>query len=415
MFYASIELKEFRIANPEGYPEADLFQAGGIKLDVPLWDALKGHFQGNLKADGLEVLFQRKGNGSNLDGIGGAKGGGAGGPPSDPKPEEKPTEGPKPPEPQEQKKAPDLDLALELTNSKVTIEDLDKGEKLVLEGVGVWMKISNRADSRASGLKIRVSSIDRGGLHVRDLQIDAKEDGSWLDLEKIEAHLQGQGQVKGSGRLQFKGGDAWNAKFDAVGVKLDADMMPIVGSLFPLAAKAEGHADGQLDASFDVRGEGLTWEAIRPTLGGKGSVALTGLTLPAGSVVAKLSEFAGRPAGGIQLKDAGAGFDISDGWIGFHTLKANADDVNYELGGRVSLAGRLDLKMDLMPLVKRFGGGDAYKEASKHVDKIPVTIQGTSTKPEFGLPRKEDLLKGLVEKAVEGGLLDKLKDDKKKK
>jgi autotransporter translocation and assembly factor TamB len=77
------------------------------------------------------------------------------------------------------------------------------------------MQLTNRADQRDTGIKIRVSSIDRGGIHVRDLQLDAKESGGWLDLEKIEAHLAGQGQIEGNGRLQLKGGDAWQVKLDA--------------------------------------------------------------------------------------------------------------------------------------------------------------------------------------------------------
>lgn len=419
IFYTSIGLEDFSIANPEGYPKAAFFKAHGLKLDVPALKALQGHIQGSLKGNGLEVLLQRKGNGTNIDGLGGAKGGGTGGPGEEPKPGGKPKEEPggKPGEPEEQ--GPDLDLALELTDSKVTIENLDTDEKLVLEGVGVWMQLTNRAEERNTGIKIRVDSIDRNGVHVRDLQIDAKESGGWLDLEKIEARFAGPGQLKGNGRMQLKGGDAWEAKLDAKGVKLTEDLMPIVGSLYPLAAKAEGQADGQLDASFDVRGNGLTWEAMKPSLKGKGIVLLTGLTLPAGSVVAKLGEFAGRPAGGVQIKDAGADFGLADGWIAFNRLSAETHEARYDLGGRVSLDGQLDLTMDLMPLVKRFGGGDTYKEVSKRVDRIPVAIKGTSAAPKFALPNKEELLKGIAEKAAEdnlGDILDKLKKktDKKK-
>jgi hypothetical protein len=408
--YSSIELRDLAIRNPAGYPPAALFEAKGIKLDVPLGDAIKGTFKGSLRGDGLEVLFQRKGDGTNLDGIGGAKGGGAGEPGGKPEEPGKPQEPEKPGEPAGG--APDLDLALELTNSKVTIEDLDKGERLVLEGVGVWMQLTNRADRRDAGIRIRVDSIDRGGIHVRDLQMDAKESGGWLDIEKIEARLSGQGQISGDGRMQLRGGDAWQVKLDARGVKLDEDLMPIVSSLYPLAAKAEGQADGQLDASFDVRGSGLTWEAMKPSLAGKGQVVLTGLQLPAGSVVAKLGEFAGRAPGGIQVNDAGAEFGLAQGWIAFNRLSAKTHEARYDLAGRVSLDGQLDLTMDLMPLVKQFGGGKAYKDVSKHVDRIPVQIKGTSSAPKFALPKAEELAKGLLEKKASeelGGILDKIK------
>lgn len=387
LFFRSWELKDLVIANPEGYPKASLFKADGLKLDASLSKVIDGQVQGKLTGEGLEVLLQRKGGGSNLDGLGGAKGGGAG-------------------------EGPDLDLALELTDSKVTIEDLDKGEKLVLDGVGVWMQLTNRANQRNTGIRIKVDSIDRGGIHVRDLQLEAKESGGWLDLEKIEAHLAGQGQLKGNGKLQVQGGDAWQVKLDAANVKLTEDLMPIVGALYPLAARAEGQADGQLDASFDVRGNGLTWALMKPSLVGKGRILLTGLNLPAGSVIAKLGEFAGRPAGGVQIKDAGADFGLGQGWIAFNRLSAETHEARYDLAGRVSLDGQLDLTMDLMPLVKRFGGGKAYKDISKHVDKIPIAIKGTSAAPKFALPKAEDLVRGLVEKMAEkelGGLLDKIK------
>jgi len=389
--FRSIELKDLAIKNPEGYPPASLFKADSLKFDVGLGDAVEKKFTGSLKGDGLAVLFQRKGGTTNLDGIGSAKGGDTG-------------EG----------KAPDLDLSLELTNSKVTIEDLDKNESLVLDGVGVWMQLTNRADRRTTGIKIKVDSIDRSGIHVRDLLLDAKESGGWLDLEKIEAHFAGQGQLNGTGRVQLQGGDAWQVKLVAQAVKLTDDLMPIVGSLYPLAAKAEGQADGQIDASFDVRGNGLTWEAMKPSLVGTGQVLLTGLQLPAGSVIAKLGEFAGRPAGGVQVKDAGASFGIGQGWIAFNRLSAETHEARYDLAGRVSLDGQLDLTMDLMPLVKQFGGGKAYKDVSKHVDKIPVQIKGTSAAPKFGLPKAEELAKGILEKKAEEGISDILDKIKKK-
>jgi hypothetical protein len=388
-FYTSLKLQALSIANPEGYPAEPFLKAGALKLEASVGKALEGRVEGSFTGAGLELLIQRKGGGSNLDGLGGTR---------------KPSG--------ETGKVPDLDVALELTDSKLTIEDLDKGEKLVLEGVALWMRLSNRADVRSTGIRIRVDSLDKGGIRIRDLQLDAKEADGWLDLEKVEAHLAGQGELLGRGRLQFRGGDEWQLNLGAKGVKLDDDIMPIVGALYPLAAKAEGQADGQLDAAFEVRGHGLTWEAMKPTLLGTGQVTLTGLHLPAGSVIAKLGELAGRPPGAMQINDAGAEFRLDQGWIAFHRLSARTHEARYDLAGRVSLDGQLDLTMDLMPLVKLFGGGDAYREVSKRVDRIPIGIRGTSAKPQFALPKKEDLLRGVLEKTAQeelGGVLDKLK------
>jgi len=390
-FYSSMKLGDLAIGNPEGYPAVPFLKAGSLKLEASVSKALGGRVVGGLTGKGLDVLIQRKGGGSNLDGLGGPR---------------------EPEEPEKETEAPDLDLQLELTESRLTIEDLDKGEKLVLDGVSVLMKLTNRGDERDTGIKIRVNELDRGGIRIRDLNLDAKEENGWLDLEKIEAHFAGQGQLDGSGRLQVKGGDAWQINLAAKGVTLDDDLMPIAGALFPLAARAQGQAQGQLDASFDVRGNGLTWEAMKPSLVGQGEVTLTGLQLPTGSVLAQVATLAGRTPGAVQINDAGAAFGVDQGWISFHRLSAQTHEARYDLAGRVSLDGRLDLTMDLMPLVKQFGGGDLYRDVAKRVDKIPVGIKGTSAAPKIAAPKAEDLLRGIVEKAAEeqlGDLFEKLK------
>ena len=107
-------------------------------------------------------------------------------------------------------------------------------------------------------------------------------------------------------------------------------------------------------------------------------------------------------------------FGLSGGWIKFNRLSAETHEVRYDLAGKVSLDGQLDLTMDLMPLVKQFGGGKAYKDVSKHVDKIPVGIKGTSAAPKFALPSAEELAKGILEKKAEEGLNDLLDKIKKK-
>jgi hypothetical protein len=387
LFYQSLKLDDLEIGNAEGFPAGSFLRASDLKLDASLKEVMKKHLQGNVYGSGIDLLIQRKGGTTNLEGLGGTKKReGAG-------------------------EVPDLDLSLQLTDSKVTIEDLDKNEKVVLDGVGLWMQLSNRADRRDTNLRIRIDSLERGGIHVRDLELKAKEAEGWLDLEQVEAHLAGQGKLSGNGRLQLRDGDAWQLRLDAQGVKLSEDVMPVVGSIFPLAAKAEGQADGQLNATFDVNGKGLTWEAIKPTLLGTGQVTLTNVELPAGSVLAMVSQFAGRPPGAVQINDAGAVFGVQQGWISFNRLSANTHEARYDLAGRVSLDGQLDLSMDLLPLAKLFGGG-TYKDVAKRVNKIPIRIGGTSSAPKFALPKADDLLKGLAEKALEdelGSALEKLK------
>ena len=408
-FFSSVDIKQLEIMNPEGFPPGPFLRAGELSLDVKYGKLKDRQVVGGLKGTGLELHIIRKNGRTNLEGIGGKKETSEPAPPKDeePKPDEKPA-----PKEEGGKKGPDLDLSLELLDATVTIDDLDKGEKLVVEGVSVEMRLSNQAGVSDAGMKIRVREIDQNGLKITELEIDAKQSGDWLDLEKLRANLPGQGRLKGDGRLQVKGGDAWNVKLSAESVGLNEDVMPVASALFPMAAQAKGQATGRLDANFEMKGNGLTWEAMKPTLSGIGSVKLSGLGLPSDSLLAQVAKFAGRAESTIQLNDAGAQFDVKDGWMMFNRLSASGDKVRYDFAGRVSLDGKLDLTMDLMPLVKAFGGDKNYAKVKDKVKEIPMRIGGTTANPDYKPPKVEDLLKGAIGNIIEkeaGGLLDKIR------
>jgi hypothetical protein len=235
---------------------------------------------------------------------------------------------------------------------------------------------------------------------IRDLEIDARHEADWLKLEKLAARLPGRGTLSGAGRLRVRDGDEWDMKLEAKNVGLDEDMLPLVGAVYPLAADARGEIDGELHAELDVTGRGLTWNAIRPTLAGTGRVSLTGLALPQASVLARIAHLAGREQGAVTLNNAGAQFQVRDGWLEFQRLSASGEQVRYDLAGRVSLQGELRLTMDLLPLVRRFGGGDAYGKVARHVERLPMRIEGTTVEPRLKPPRAEDLLQEVVEKQL---------------
>ncbi|MHC4548776.1 MAG: AsmA family protein [Planctomycetota bacterium] len=375
--YSSVDVEKLRMANPKGYPQGAMLEAERLELDTGLKDLLGGLVRGSLEGSRLHLHVIRKGGGTNLDGL--VRGGSS----------------------EEGGDTPDLDLSLELRDSRLTVEDLDKGDKLVLDGVGLTMRLTNRQGVQDAGLQIRVRAIDRGGLHVRELEIDARQAGEFLELDRLRGLLSGEGELSGTGRLRVRNGDEWNVKLDAKNVALEEDMMPIVGALVPFAAKAGGQVTGRLNANFEVRGNGLTWEAMKPTLAGTGRAALTDLALPAEAMLAQIAHLAGREAGGVALNDAGAQFQVSRGWLEFQRLSASGGQARYDLAGRVSLDGQLELTMDIMPLVKQFGGAGAYREAARYVEKIPVRIGGTATKPRLKAPRAEDFAKDALGKGLE--------------
>ena len=379
-FLSSVDVEDLSIANPEGYPEGSFLEAGSLALDSKFKRILDGEIKGGLTGKGLDVHIIKKGDGTNLDGL--AKGGD----------EEKQDEG----------EGPDLDLTLELTDSRLRVTDLDKNEEIVIDGVGLLMQLTNRAGASNVGLKLRVASIDTGTLVVRELEIDARQAGDYLDLESLRALLPGKGKLTGSGRMRVRGGDDWAVKLDADEVGLESDMMPLVSAMYPFASTASGQADGTLGAHFEVKGKGLTWEAMKPTLDGTGKVTLTDLSLPESSVLALAAQLAGKPAGAIRLNNAGAQFGIRNGWMQFNRLSASGDQVRYDLAGRVSLDGKLELTMDLLPLVKQFGGGSAYREIEKYgVKTLPLGIRGTTGKPKLEAPKLADIAKDAARTKLE--------------
>jgi len=377
-FFSSLDVKGLRIDNPAGFPEGAFLEAGRLKFDSQLKNLLQGKVEGGLTGRGLKVHLIRKGGKTNLDGLAGGDG-----------------------EDEDAGQAPDLDLKISLGDSRLQIDDLDKGESLVLDGVGLEMRLTNHAGKADSQVTIRVHSIDRNGIAVRDLVLDARQAGDWLDLKRLSAGFAGGGALQGSGRMQVRGGDGWALHLDASRVGIDRDMLPVVAALLPFASAAGGQVQGTLNAKFDLEGHGLTWKAMRPTLAGTGSVTLSGLGLPADSLLAQAAALAGRGRGGLSLDTAGARFKVGEGRIEFERLVASGEKVQYELAGRVYLDGRLDLSMDLMPLVKTFGGGKRYARLSKHIDKIPLGIGGTTLAPRL---EPADLAKSIARGAIEKGL-----------
>lgn len=377
-FFSSVDVKDLAIANPEDYPAGSFLKAGSLEFGAGLGKLLDGQVKGALKGTGLDVHIIKKGGGTNLDGL--AKSGS---------------------EKQDEGKGPDLDLTLELADSRLRVTDLDKNEEIVIDGVGLSMQLTNRAGASDVGLVLRVASIDTGTLVVRELRIDARQAGDYLDLESLSALLPGQGKLTGSGRMRVRGGDDWNVKLDADSVGIESDMMPLVSAMYPFAAAAGGQADGTLGAHFEVAGKGLTWEVMKPTLAGTGKVTLTDLKLPGDSVLALAAQLAGKAGGAIPLKDAGAQFAIRNGWLQFNRLSASGE-IRYDLAGRVSLDGKLDLSMDLMPLVRQFGGGSAYRDLEKYgVKSLQLGIVGTTAKPKFEAPKLADIAKDAARTKLE--------------
>ncbi len=383
--FGSVDLEELSIGNPKGFPKGRMLEARRVHLDASLRRLLAGSIEGTMEASGVELHVLVKDGRTNLDGLGG----------SDEKEKDE----------EEKGEAPELHLVVRLTDSRVTLEDLDKKEKVVVDGVDVDFVLSNRGGEANSRLTVHIDAIDQKTLRLHDIRLDAFQQEGLIRIRELSAEIANKGRVVGS--AQLSDGDAWQASLRLVSVGIDEPMQPFVAALYPPAAAQGGPLAGTLDGEFNISGRGLTWEEIRPTLEGTGEVKLSSLNLPAGSLISMLAQGGGRGDGTVGLFDAGALFDIKDGWFTFHRLSASGEQVRYDLSGRVSLTGDLDLKVDLKPAALRYGGGQ-FEKYLKYVDKLDFRIKGNTDNPKLRPPRLDDLLRDAAGGAL-GDLLDRLK------
>lgn len=385
LLFSSVRVDGLRVENAPDYPSGPMIEAGLVKFDVGLRALLEGRIEGTATGKGLRVRVQKRGDGTNLDGLGG-----------EPRTEEE----------REGERGPDLHVGLELLDCDVTIEDLDRGETLALSDVSARFVLSNRQGQRDASLGIRVGAIDAAALRVRDLDVQAVQAGGRLDLRSLRARIGEEGTVEGKGTLRVRGaapGEQWSLELEAKGVRVDRQILPIVRTMFPLAAAAEGRLQGALEGRFALAGSGLTWETAKSTLKGGGDVRLVAMGLPETSVLARIAAMTGRATGAIELNDAGATFVVRDGWVEFSRLSASGEQVRYDLSGRVSLDGRLELDLDVLPLVERYGGGELAKYKGK-VRRLPLRIGGTTSAPKLELPLDE-----IAKHALSDAVLDELR------
>jgi hypothetical protein len=127
--------------------------------------------------------------------------------------------------------------------------------------------------------------------------------------------------------------------------------------------------------------------------------------VPEGSLITLVAALGGRPPGPLRLSHASASFELADEWVQLGTMVSDGAAFDPHVRGRVALDGRLDLTVDLMPVVEAFGGG-AYAQASRYTTSLPVRIEGTAQAPELKPPALEDVARGLVGAAIERALTE---------
>lgn len=369
------------VGNPEGFEGEPLFRAERLELDVALEDLLDDEITGVVHADAVDLHIVKKDGTTNLLGPFGQGGGGSG-------------------------RKRDLHLDLAITSSKLVLDDLDRGQTLVLEGVGMRVLVSNRDGERRGQAHVTIAEVGLHGIPLRDVEVFAKVEDETVELEALEGRL-GSGTVKGHGRVFLGGDKGWSFTVAAADVDIDGDVRPLVTALFPpLAATVDATAaKGKVAADVELAGAGMHWDQVRPTLAGKGTATLTDVELPAGSLVPDLAALVGHE-GAWALARASAEFVVADDWVKLGRVTLEREAVPMPVEGGVSLGGALDLRVDVLPLVRIFGG-KAHAAIGSVATSVPVRIRGTVQAPELALPTAADvgrsLLGGAIRRSLAGG------------
>jgi hypothetical protein len=373
-----VELTGVTIANPEGWDGAPMLTAGRVELEVDLDDALDGRLDGAVEASGLDLRIAKRDGAINLQGMHRKDGA---------------------------TRAVDLHLDIELTDARVLLEDLDRGETMRLDGVRLDALLSNRAEGKDADVDLEVGAVSvRGvGLHHVALSVTGTDDA--VVVRRLAARIGDAGKIHGAGRVQLDADTDWSLQLEAHGVAIDADLLPVVVAFYPPAAGVDAPPQGKLDAALELAGAGFAWETLRPVLRGTGSVTTRDVVLPRESLAVEVAALGGRIAEPWAVGTTTVDVTLADGWVVLGRVENEGTPVAVPVTGRVGLDGALDLEVDLMPLVRAFGGG-AYATVARYTSSIPMRVQGTTSDPQFKPPTAAAVAKGLV-----GGLVGRALGD----
>jgi len=392
MFFRSLAAAKVRMGNPEGFPPGDTVAVQSLQIDCGLRDLFDGRIKGRVVGSGVDLHVLKQGDRTTLEGLGGRGG-----------------------EPAKEGKTPPLDLEVDLEECNFTYRDLDTNETTSFEGIAVHAHLTDQATEQSGRILVTMRELRREPVVVRDLELGLRADGSMLVIDKASGTMGGGGVLTARGELSLGKSSAWTARLDATDVSLDRSLVPVVATFWPFAASAGGNLEGLLTAGFDFGGSGVTWTAIRPTLTGQGDIRLTRLRLPEESVLGRVAQFAKQGGdASIGLNDAGAQFRIGGGWVDFNRLSASGSKARYDLKGRVSLDGKLDLRIDALPLMKLVLSDSVYKDLTRYAKELPINVRGTTTAPALAFPDLEAALKEAARKTLTDEAKGRLEDELKK-
>jgi len=359
-------LHELTLSDP--WSEEPALRAARGEFEVR-WSALwHGGLAGTLSAKQFSVRVRKRGGETNFHGI------------------RRPSSGKRP-----------LDIRLELGGGDVQLHDEDLGETIALEGVALVGRVQRADEQPVVGFDARAQAVTAHGFSVVDVSVALGLDTQGVEIEHLEARL-GDGSIAADARLRFDAASTWSARVEAKDVALRDELLPIVVAAFPGAAgvtqSPEGRIAGRLSFAAEVSGAGLTPPSILPTLTGRLSVELEGVVLPPETAIVRIAAVLGRSPTPLALDPLAVEASLSGPWVRVDTVRSGGQPIALPFEGRVALDGRLDLEVDVLPLVRALPR--AHDWARQYTLALPVRLEGTTSEPVIGAPSAATLARAVA-------------------
>jgi len=384
---SAVVLFGVRVADPPQFGGGALLVAQQMRLEVGIDALLDDAIEGTLTAHGVDVRVVRVDAQTNLHGLGRAS------TDEDPIP---------------------LHLAVALTDCSVELVDRAFDDSVTLSHVDLEGVVGTAADDKRAGLSVKVAEVKFGEHAARDVAVHGQFTADGLMISRATAGLGQSARLVASGGIELVEGKPaeWSLDVTLEDAALRDDLVPVAAALYPPLAALEGHMAeapdaewGRLTLATHLVGHGLHWSKAKAGLAGRGELTLEGLRVPAETLLGRLAALAGHEGGPLTLGRASSTFTLAGGWITLGSVSAEGAVIVPPVTGRVALDGRLELEVDLMPLVAAYGGG-VYAAARGVSSSIPVRVRGTVDKPEIKAPSARSIAKGLVGGAIHRLLRD---------
>ncbi|MEM9455399.1 MAG: hypothetical protein AAGF11_14550 [Myxococcota bacterium] len=398
-----LELRGVTVAQPEDLAldapdEGPLLRAERVRLEVALGDLLDRRVVGLGRAEGVTLTVLERGGHTSVHGLG-----------------RRPKEGP---DAAERPPAEPLALALDLELSEVLLRwvDLDRAEAIQMHDVALRGHLGDRAGTERSEREavatLTASALELGGVGLREIMVQMRLHGPTIQLTRLHARVGAEGILEGHGVLgRAVAGEAggpdgpderdWSVALTLRNAALDGPLRDLAAIAIPAVVRVTGApgepTTGRLDATVALGGRGLHWESIAPSLHGTAALGLRDVVVPADTTVLELATLAGREPGPFLLDEARVELSVAEGWVTPTVLALGS--LSLRVTGRVSVRGQLDLLVDLMPFVERFGGG-TYATIARTTTTLPVRVTGSVREPKLAPPRVRDVAAGLLGGAI---------------